>query len=89
MMDEAGLAPTMAMLVVAAGALCDLAIGGAIAWRRTTRAGLYAAIAVSLAYAVIGTVLLPRLWADPMSALLKIVPLLALHLAALAIVEDR
>ena len=89
MMAEAGLTPALAIIVVAAGALCDLAIGGAIAFRRSARAGLYAAIAVSLAYAAIGTALLPRLWVEPMGALLKIVPLLALHLAALAIVEDR
>jgi uncharacterized protein YbjT (DUF2867 family) len=89
MMEEAGLAPTMAIIAVAAGSVCDLAIGGAIALRRSARAGLYAAIAISLAYGAIGTWLLPRLWADPMGALLKIVPLLALHLAALAIVEDR
>jgi hypothetical protein len=89
MMAEAGLAPAMAMLAVAGGALCDMAVGLAIALRRTARPGLYAAIAVTLAYAVIGTALLPRLWADPMGALLKIVPIVALHLAALAIVEDR
>lgn len=89
MMAEAGLAPTMAMLAVVGGSLCDMAIGVAIAFRRTARLGLYAAIAVTLGYAVIGTWLLPRLWADPMGALLKIIPVVALHLAALAIVEDR
>jgi uncharacterized protein YbjT (DUF2867 family) len=89
MMQEAGLAPVMASIAVAGGSLTDIAVGIAIAFRRSARAGLYAAIAVSLAYAVLGTWLLPRLWADPMGALLKIVPLLALHLAALAIVEDR
>ncbi len=89
MMAEAGLAPTMAMLAVAAGSLGDIAVGVAIAFRRTARRGLCAAIAVSLGYAALGTWLLPRLWADPLGALLKIIPLVALHLAALAIVEDR
>jgi len=89
MMAEAGLTPTMAMLAVAGGSACDMAIGAAIALRRTARLGLYAAIAISLSYAVVGTWLLPRLWFDPMGALLKIIPIVAFHLAALAILEDR
>lgn len=89
LMAEAGLAPTMAMLAVVGGSLLDMAVGIAIACRRGARLGLYAALAVTLGYAVIGTGLLPRLWADPMGALLKIIPIVALHLAALAIVEDR
>lgn len=89
LMEEAGLAPTMAMLAVVGGSLADMAVGIAIAFRRTARWGLYAALAVTLSYAVLGTWLLPRLWADPMGALLKIIPIVAFHLAALAIVEDR
>jgi uncharacterized protein YbjT (DUF2867 family) len=89
MMAEAGLAPTLAMLAVVGGSLCDMAIGIAIAVRRSARRGLYAAIAVTLGYGVLGSWLLPRLWADPMGALLKIIPIIALHLAALAILEDR
>lgn len=89
MMAEAGLAPTMAVVAIVGGSLCDMAVGIAIAFRRTVRLGLYAAIVVTLSYAVVGTWLLPSLWADPMGALLKIIPLIALHLAALAIIEDR
>ncbi|MBX3501480.1 MAG: SDR family oxidoreductase [Alphaproteobacteria bacterium] len=89
MMEAAGLAPTPAMLAVAGGALADMAVGIAIAFRRSARLGLCAALAVTLGYAALGTWLLPRLWADPMGALLKIIPIVALHLAALAIVEDR
>jgi uncharacterized protein YbjT (DUF2867 family) len=75
--------------VVIGGALCNIAIGLAIAWRRTSRWGLYAALALTAAYAVIATVLLPRLWTDPMGPLLKMVPVVALHLVVLAIVDDR
>lgn len=89
LMAEAGLAPTMAMLAVVGGSLVDMTVGVAIALRHTARLGLYAAIAVTLGYAVLGTLLLPNLWADPMGALLKIIPLVAMHLAALAILEDR
>jgi hypothetical protein len=89
LLAEGGVRGLPAMLVVIGGALCDIAIGAAIAWRRTSRHGLYAALALTVVYAAIGTVLVPRLWLDPMGTMLKVFPIVALHLAALAIVEDR
>jgi uncharacterized protein YbjT (DUF2867 family) len=74
---------------VIAGALADILIGLGFAFRRTARAGLYGAIAITLVYVVLGTVLVPRLWADPLGPLLKIWPILVLHLVALAILDDR
>jgi uncharacterized protein YbjT (DUF2867 family) len=74
---------------VMGGGLLDIALGLALAWRRTTRQGLWAAIALSLVYLVAGSLLLPLLWADPLGPLVKVFPILALHLAALAILEDR
>jgi hypothetical protein len=66
-----------------------MAIGLAIAIRRTTRLGLYAALAITIFYIVAGTLLLPRLWADPLGPVLKALPILALNLVALAILRDR
>jgi uncharacterized protein YbjT (DUF2867 family) len=75
---------------VVAGAAADLAVGAAIAWRPTSRRGLYAAIALSAFYLGAGSALLPgRLWRDPLGPLLKILPILLAHLAALAVLEDR
>lgn len=74
---------------VIAGALADVAIGVAIAWRPLTRYGLYAALALSLFYIVAGTILRPDLWTEPLGPLLKIVPILVLHLIALAILDER
>jgi uncharacterized protein YbjT (DUF2867 family) len=82
-------AEALAAPVVIAGALTDIAVGIAIAFRRTSRLGLLAALAVTLIYLVVGSAVLPRLWLDPLGALLKALPLLTLHLAALAILEDR
>jgi MFS superfamily sulfate permease-like transporter len=78
-----------AALTVVAGALADLAIGLAIAYRPTSRYGLYAAIVISFAYAIIGTILVPRLWADPLGPMLKIWPIIVLHFVALAVIDDR
>ncbi|AFL49779.1 uncharacterized protein YbjT (DUF2867 family) [Sinorhizobium fredii] len=74
---------------VIAGAIADIAIGLAIAVRRTSRAGLYGAIGISLFYAVAGTILLPELWREPLGPLMKIWPIIVLHLAALGILEER
>lgn len=74
---------------VVAGALADIAIGVGIAIRRTARPALLAALALSAFYLVTGTLLLPVLWADPIGPMMKIWPIMALNLVALAILEDR
>jgi uncharacterized protein YbjT (DUF2867 family) len=86
---EGGLGESFAALTVVAGALADLAIGLAILWRPGSRYGLWAALIITLTYVVIGTTLLPRLWADPLGPMLKIWPVLMLNLVAMAIREDR
>ena len=89
LMREGGVTGLAATAAVAAGALADVCIGTGIAFRRTARAALYAAVVLSLVYAVLGTVLVPRLWIDPLGPMLKIWPIVVLHLVALAILEDR
>lgn len=74
---------------VVAGAIADVMIGIGVAIRPFARPALFAALAVSLFYAVAGTLLLPALWSDPLGPLLKIAPIIALNLVALAILEDR
>ena len=55
LMREGGASETVGAFAVIAGALADIAIGLAIAYRPTTRYGLYAALLISLSYAAIGT----------------------------------
>jgi uncharacterized protein YbjT (DUF2867 family) len=86
---EGGLGENLAALSVIAGALADIVIGLAILWRPASRYGLWAALIISLVYVVIGTALVPRLWADPLGPMLKIWPVLMLNLVAMAIREDR
>ncbi|MCA1452724.1 SDR family oxidoreductase [Bradyrhizobium sp. BRP22] len=74
---------------VIAGALADIAVGLCIAWRPLTRQGLYGALALSLFYAVAGSILRPDLWIEPLGPLLKIIPIFVLHLVALAIIDER
>jgi uncharacterized protein YbjT (DUF2867 family) len=86
---EGGVSESLTTAGVVAGALADIAIGVGIALRRTARTALLAAVAISVFYMVAGTFVLPRLWADPVGPMLKIWPILALHLVALAILDDR
>jgi uncharacterized protein YbjT (DUF2867 family) len=88
LMEEGGAGPLSAPSVIA-GALADILIGIAIAVRRTSRLGLYAALAISAFYIVAGTLLVPRLWIDPLGPMMKIWPILVLNLTALAILEER
>lgn len=74
---------------VVAGAVADIIVGALIAFRRTSRLGLCGAVAVSLFYAVAGSILRPDLWAEPLGPLIKILPIVILHLVALAILEER
>jgi uncharacterized protein YbjT (DUF2867 family) len=89
LMREGGVEGAAAAVTVIAGALADLAIGIAIAYRPSSRYGLYAAIAISFTYAIIGTILVPRLWADPLGPMVKTWPVIVLHFTALAILDDR
>jgi len=86
---EGGVGRTIATFLTISGGLSDLIIGIAIAFRRTARMGLYAAFLISVVYAIIGTILVPRLWFDPLGPMLKIGPIMVFHLVALAILEDR
>jgi hypothetical protein len=88
-MNEGGVFGWPAALTVIGGGLVDIAVGAAIALCRTSRWGLRAAIVVTIVYAIVGTALVPRLWADPLGPMLKVLPLVALHLAALGIADER
>jgi uncharacterized protein YbjT (DUF2867 family) len=84
-----GIPAAAAAPLAVAGATADCLIGLGIAFRATAKRALGASLAVSTVYLAAGTVLAPALLADPLGPLLKIVPVMALTLAALAIADDR
>jgi hypothetical protein len=88
LMREGG-AGTLSGPSVVAGGVADLAIGAGILFRRTARPALLAALALSIFYILAGTALVPRLWEDPLGPMMKVSPILALNLVALAILDDR
>jgi uncharacterized protein YbjT (DUF2867 family) len=86
---EGGVKHGLAEATVVAGAAADICIGIGIAFRRTARRALYAALALSVVYIILGTLLVPHLWIDPLGPLVKTLPIMVLILAAIAICEDR
>ncbi|RAK69201.1 NAD(P)H-binding protein [Phenylobacterium kunshanense] len=88
LMADAG-AHVLAVPATWLGIAADLAVGIGLAFRRSARAALWAGIMVSFAYLLGGTLLSPGLWVDPLGPLTKILPVVLLHLACLAILDDR
>jgi uncharacterized protein YbjT (DUF2867 family) len=82
-------AASLAVPAVIAGGLADLVIGLGMLWRRTARLALWAALGLSVFYVVAGAILAPQLWIDPLGPMLKVWPILALNLVALALIDDR
>jgi hypothetical protein len=89
LMKEGGVEGLPAVLAIVGGGLLDILIGAAIAVRKTARAALRTSIAVAVLYAVIGTVLVPRIWLDPLGPMVKIWPIIVLTVIALATLNDR
>ena len=82
-------AAPVAELTVIGGAVADLVVGAAILFRRTARPALIAALAVSILYLLLGSWLLPPLWADSLGPMMKVWPILALNLVCLAMLDER
>jgi hypothetical protein len=88
LMIEGGAGPLAAPSVIS-GALADIAIGAGMLFRRSARLALYAAIGLTGFYIVAGTLLVPRLWADPLGPMLKIWPVLMFNVILIALIEER
>jgi uncharacterized protein YbjT (DUF2867 family) len=88
-MEAAGVGGSVGAFGVVVGALADIILGIGVAIRRTAAWALRGTLLLSLFYVAAGTLLLPSLWLDPLGPMLKIWPVLALNLVAIAILSDR
>lgn len=79
----------VAGLLVSGGAIADMAIGLGLLIRRTFRPACWAAIALSSGYLVLGSILTPQLWLDPLGPLVKIFPVIGVAVALIAMDEER
>jgi uncharacterized protein YbjT (DUF2867 family) len=75
--------------VTIASSVLDIAVGLAIAVRRTSGIGLMAGILVSLGYMAGAAIITPELWVEPLGALVKTGPAIVLMLFCLVLLDDR
>lgn len=78
-----------ARAMVITGAVLDIAVALGLLWRPTARAAAVASIIVSLAYLLVGTLLAPQIWADPLGPYVKVLPAMALGFAVALFLEER
>jgi uncharacterized protein YbjT (DUF2867 family) len=89
LMKEGGASEEVAKLTVFAASIMDIAVGAAMAIKSTAYYALLASIFISLFYVVIGSAILPRLWADPLGPMTKMWPVIVFTIATIAILDDR
>jgi uncharacterized protein YbjT (DUF2867 family) len=85
----AGFPPTIAVPTFWLGAWFDVVLGLALLIRPMARLVLHVMLIGTAFYLLIGTVLAPQLWADPLGPFLKIIPMLIATLFTLAILDER
>ena len=86
---DGGIPWGLASGLVVAASLGDLAVALLVSFRQTARVALLGMLALSLAYVAGALALLPGLWLDPLGPMLKVLPIIALTLLCLAMVDER
>ncbi|MFO1154562.1 MAG: SDR family oxidoreductase [Rhodospirillales bacterium] len=79
----------VALAAVLSGACLDIALGLAVLVKRWLVPAALAMIGLAITYLLLGTVVAPDLWLDPLGAFIKVLPALVLALAVLATAADR
>ncbi|MBU2581950.1 MAG: SDR family oxidoreductase [Alphaproteobacteria bacterium] len=76
-------------LAVLGGSLVDIAVGAGLLLRRSFVPACAMSVAVSLTYLLAGSIVTPQLWGDPLGPLVKVIPVIGLALALVAMAEER
>lgn len=84
-----GMGPGLALTAILAGAVTDLALGLAVLYRPWALTATLGMAVVAIGYLVCGSVVAPDLWADPLGSFVKVLPAIALSLAAAAMLDER
>ena len=84
----AGVGPGAARLAVQVTAVVGIALGLLVCVRRTARWALWGMAVLSLLYIASGALWRRDLWLDPLGPLLKMLPVGALALTALAMLQE-
>ena len=89
LLTQAGFDIRSAQLFGAAGALADIALGLLVLVRRSARLALRAMLALMAFYLAALSLWAPGLWFDPLGPAVKMLPLIVLIAAAIALEEKR
>ena len=84
-----GLEKGIARTTVIAASLADIVIGVGLLIRPLLAKALKASIVLAIAYCAGSLVVRPDIWVDPLTPMLKVVPIIVLSLACLALAEER
>lgn len=89
MAEANGFASAPAFASVIVGAVFDIALGLGILWRPWTRIAALAMAATAALYLLIGSIMAPQVWLDPLGAFVKIIPSIGLALMVAALQDER
>jgi uncharacterized protein YbjT (DUF2867 family) len=89
LMKEGGASEEIAKLTVFAASIMDIVVGIAMAIKTTAYYALLASLFISLFYVVVGSAILPRLWADPLGPMTKMWPVIVFTIATIFMLDDR
>lgn len=87
LLEQAGFGRWSSLAVIA-GAWMDIGLGGALFFRKWTRATALLMTVATVGYLAVASAGLPRLWLDPLGPWLKVLPMMALCLF-IAATDDR
>ncbi len=88
-LTDSGWGSLPAKTSVAFWSLADIALGLAILWRPLAARACLGMAAVSLIYLAAATAVTPHMWADPLGALVKVLPGLLLALITHQLLQER
>ncbi|WP_443969956.1 DoxX-like family protein [Sphingobium sp. CR28] len=88
-LTQAGLGTGIARTLVVSGAVADTALAVALLWRRSASRAAIGMAGLSLGYLLLGSLLRPDYWSDPLAPLAKILPIIILALVASITLEER
>ncbi len=88
-MQQTGMPTPYARALALGGGLADIVLAVLLFIRRFTRWALIGMATLASLYLLLGTILLPELWADPLAPLAKVLPMIVLALILLPLLEKR
>lgn len=88
-MVRTGLSARPAHFFVVAGAVADIALALMLLVRKWTQRALLAMVLLAATYLLLGTLLLPGLWLDPLAPFAKVLPTIALALMLYPLLDRR